>query len=847
MPFIGRARERDLARDVVNGTADNALAFVGGRGIGKSRLLSRIAKDHHGVLLRVSSTDRDDPWSTISALCDLLGPGGTQELDAIIGRVASGRQRDVAIADAVNAHRGDLEQLILIDDADTMDGDSARVIRLALQRAQGRPLRLIVTLRSSPAETSPWSGLRTHRLEPFDSHESAQLAAQALPTSTEPGILRLIGMFAGGNPAVATSVRPSERERVGLSALTLPLRCDSDILPELRTPVPPEGIALMIALSPYSSAAALAAHSPDARAEMDRLLDLGILESARDRICFADPLTRTFVASAAHADQRRRAHTDAARLHAAADPTVALWHTSFLSVSDSLVRELLRAATELTASGDVTAAVEFAERAFRIEVQPLDTVDSAIALCDALLLAGEYALAGLCLTRMRSGGTSARARVHIARLTANLAQARGERIPLDDIESVLALHREDEPAPCLELMTALATLALERFDLDAVHGWMRRAAELERSSDATLLQRILDHAAITFGPVSDRRVHFGPALDLDALEQSSLAGYSPSELSAVASVAILTEHYRLARLASAALFSHDTAPPPHIAEHVRRMIVVGIARSGELELLPDAAREWRSVAVPEPVDHAPRAYANAVIAAALEDPADEAATQQIEHARIRAQHQRADALLTHSRVLTGSWALARDEPAEAVEWLSPVEATRLPGSDPALLRVQPDLIEALWLTGARAQAHDVRVRFESELAEQPSRWGSLAYHRVASVCAPDDAVEAAFANVFERAALGDMDSRRRLEAAYERRRNLVSTPTTTALESALALLDAQEVAVARLVQKGLRNHEVASTLFISQRTVELRLTRIYRKLSLGSRAHLVALMSGGAP
>ena len=48
--------------------------------------------------------------------------------------------------------------------------------------------------------------------------------------------------------------------------------------------------------------------------------------------------------------------------------------------------------------------------------------------------------------------------------------------------------------------------------------------------------------------------------------------------------------------------------------------------------------------------------------------------------------------------------------------------------------------------------------------------------------------------------------------------------------------------VAGLVAQGQTNREVAGTLFMSVKTVETNLTRIYRKLGLSSRRQLAARM-----
>src|SRR5699024_2070561 len=60
----------------------------------------------------------------------------------------------------------------------------------------------------------------------------------------------------------------------------------------------------------------------------------------------------------------------------------------------------------------------------------------------------------------------------------------------------------------------------------------------------------------------------------------------------------------------------------------------------------------------------------------------------------------------------------------------------------------------------------------------------------------------------------------------------------------LGELSDEERKVAELVRMGLKNREIAERIFVSLRTVELRLTAVYRKLDVGSRTELVSRLAG---
>ena len=166
------------------------------------------------------------------------------------------------------------------------------------------------------------------------------------------------------------------------------------------------------------------------------------------------------------------------------------------------------------------------------------------------------------------------------------------------------------------------------------------------------------------------------------------------------------------------------------------------------------------------------------------------------------------------------------------------------------MRADADLVEALWLSGHRADARRILVRLEAASVRTPRRWTTLAVARSRAVCRSDRDGAAAFR---EAEAIWRTDDppieRLRLRAARERclpttgRPVLQATPRPTDRGRSLT---PQERDVVALVGQGLRNRDIAAALFISLRTVELRLTGIYRKLGVTSRVHLVALLHGAS-
>jgi len=226
--------------------------------------------------------------------------------------------------------------------------------------------------------------------------------------------------------------------------------------------------------------------------------------------------------------------------------------------------------------------------------------------------------------------------------------------------------------------------------------------------------------------------------------------------------------------------------------------------------------------------------------------------------------------------------LGLSRPLAAIEKLVPVAdlAERHGVREPGFLRYAPDLIEAY----ARAGEREAAMRELAKLAELAGaldrRWALAAVARLHGLLGTDDDLDEHFGaalelhegagSPFERArtellygerlrrAKRRVDAREHLRSAVELFDGLGAAPWSEQARRELRAsgesiprrdptapekLTPQELQIALQVAEGRTNRDVAAALFLSPKTVEFHLTRVYRKLSIHSRAELVRLFS----
>jgi DNA-binding NarL/FixJ family response regulator len=228
----------------------------------------------------------------------------------------------------------------------------------------------------------------------------------------------------------------------------------------------------------------------------------------------------------------------------------------------------------------------------------------------------------------------------------------------------------------------------------------------------------------------------------------------------------------------------------------------------------------------------------------------------------------------------GIAANARERFADAATHLRALDRAKREAGirDPRLCAHASELIEALIGAGRLDEASDVLARFEDEASSSKSQWSLAASARCRALVLsasgrPDDALDAAQRSLslfvglpmpFERArtlfVIGQIRRRRRekrlarqalTEAlatfvdlgtavwAHRARAELARIP----LRLAGADLTPTEERIAHLAVEGLTNREIADRTFLSPKTVEVNLTRVYRKLGVRSRAALAGRLT----
>jgi DNA-binding CsgD family transcriptional regulator/tetratricopeptide (TPR) repeat protein len=899
--LTGRGYERgvfDRLVGAVRAGQSRALVVRGEPGVGKTALLDYLAGQASGCQLVRAAGVQSEMELAFAGLYQLLAPmldhldrlpvPQREALRTAFGLSPGSAPDRFLVGLAVLSLLSDVAEVrplvCLVDDEQWLDRVSAQVLAFVARRLDAEAVGIVFATRFASDELAALPELLVEGLREADARtvldsvltgpldalvrdrivaetRGNPLALLELPRGLTPA--ELAGGFAlpGGAPV---SGRIEETFRLRLAALPADTR---RLL--LVAAADPVGDPVVVWRAAEQLRIAAVAATPATAA--------GLIEFGA-RVVFRHPLVRSAAYRSASAEDRRDAHRALAEVtDPVIDPDRRAWHRAHAAPGpdEDVAEELERSASRAQARGGLAAAAAFLERAALLTPEPdrraqrllaaagaksgAGALDAALGLLvgveagplDALRIAEVERLRGQMALVQRRGGDAARLLLGAARRLESLNAASAREAHLEALEAAIWAGDLDNPGGLLEAAEAalaappgpdppravdvlLEALALRiTKDYAAAAPSLTRALEVVLASSAAdddvgrwrILERVLiglelwdagsSHAVATheaqLASVTGAPLYLRLALNMLATSDV-LAG----ELTAAALV-IEEDH----------LIGEVTGVPP--IAYAEMMLAAWRGQEGHAsELIAATVREATAGGVGRLVTFA--GYANSVLNNGLGryDAARDAAWEAFERDELGygpfvVLELGEAASRTGDRALVGA----------ALEWLS--ERSRLTPTDwllgvASVLRAtqsEGDVAEGLYrdsiarLGRAGVRAHLARAHLLY------GEWLRRANRRV------DARVELSTAL--------DMLDAMGMEAFSARaKRELLATGGTVRKRTVDSRdeLTAQEAQIARLARDGLTNPEIATRLFISPRTVQYHLGKVFAKLDINSRSQL---------
>jgi DNA-binding CsgD family transcriptional regulator len=907
-PLLGRAAEcaalERMLRNVRGGQS-GVLVIRGEAGMGKTALLREcvsLAAGFHVVRLTIVEAEMELPFAAVHQLCapildglDALPQPQRDALSVALG-VASGSPPDrflvaVSVLSLLAAAAEDRPVLCVIDDAQWLDSASAQVLGFVARRLLAESVVIVFAVRE-PVGRVELEGLPELALGGLDEEVARRLLATAVPGRLDDRVRdRIIGETRG-NPLALLELSRGKSEPQLAGGFGVP--GDTDLRGHLEDqylrrvralPAATQRLLLLAAAEPAGDAPLLwraARRLGVSASDLAPAQDAELLQVGAD-VRFRHPLVRSAVYRSASPERRRRVH---GALAEASDPEVdadrRAWHRALAAVGEDedLAAELERSAQRAQMRGGFAAAATLLERATDLTPDPRRRAQRALGAAEAKHLSGDARAAPRLLGQAEAGPLEEleRARVQILRGRAAFGSSRGADAPPLLLAAARGLEPLDPMAARDTYLDALsAALFVGRLSgatgvLEVARAARAAPAHSARPQDLLLdgLAALITDGYVAGGPLVQRAVaafRNGEMPVPDAIRWLWLATHAAHDVWDDEGWQVLCErHVALARQ-SGALAVLPIALSARVGLHLfAGELSQAASLNDELAAVTDAMGAgfppYAGIALAafrgREDDAAPLI---AAVRAQVRSRGDGMGLTLIEHAtavlynglgRYRdacaaaqrgAEHPRELGFSAWSLVQLVEAAVRSDQPAlahDAIERL--VQTTRPSGGDWALgvearsraLVSEGDGAEALYReaidrlgrTRLRAEHARAHLVYGEWLRRHNRRVDSREHLRTAHNMFADMGMEA-FAERGRRELLATGETVRRRQG--EHRDEL--TP--------------QEDQIARLAGDGLTNTEIGGQLFLSPRTVEWHLRKVFGKLGINGRTELNTALSYG--
>jgi DNA-binding CsgD family transcriptional regulator len=447
-----------------------ALVLQGEAGIGKTELLHYCARQAAGCRVRhiaVVESEVEMPFAAVHQLCrpllaDLgaLSPPQQQALRIAFG-LAAGDAPDrfvvgLAVLGLLAEAAAKRPLVCLVDDAQWLDEPSRQVLAFVGRRLLAEAVLLVFAVREAGHDHLVAS-LPSVTLTGLSEDEACALLAAAVPSQLDEQVRDRMVTESGGNPRRLLELPRGMRAAELAGGFGAPdpdrsfARLEEHYAQRLRALPEPTRQLLLLAAADCTGDATLlwraalttgVPRSAAAAAESAHLLHIG------SRVGFRDPLVRSAAYAAASADDRRTAHAAlAAATDAEMDPERHVWHLAAAATGpdESVALQLEQAADAAQARAGVAAAAAFLQRSVELTAGPEQRAERALAAARAHVEAGSFEAARALLAEARALATSDLQRARIERLRGMVQFASNSRAeaPLVLVQAARALEPLD--------------------------------------------------------------------------------------------------------------------------------------------------------------------------------------------------------------------------------------------------------------------------------------------------------------------------------------------------------------------------------------------------------------------
>ena len=469
--FRDRTSERDALDRLVESALSGRSAVLvirGEAGAGKTALLQYAVRRASGCRVAEIAgveAERELPFSGLHQLCapmlaqlDALPEHQAAALRVALG-LAAGEAPDrflVALAalGLLSASAEDTPLVCLVDDVQWLDRATQQVLGFVARRLLAEPVAMVFALRE-PSPVTELAGLPELAIGGLRDEDARALLAGVVAGPLDERVRDRIVAETRGNPLALLELPRgmSPAELGGGLALpdagSLPRRLEQDYVRRLQVlPEDTRRLVLLAAADPVGDATLLwraaRALGIDVRAAAPAAED--DLMEVRSRVRFRHPLVRSAVYRAASDADRRAAHGALeAATDAAADPDRRAWHRAQAAVApaDDVAQELVERAASALARGGIAASAAFLQRACALTGDPVQQASRALDAARATFAAGDADGAESLLVTADAGPLDALARAQVERLRAQITfdRHRGRDAP----PALLSAARHLEP------------------------------------------------------------------------------------------------------------------------------------------------------------------------------------------------------------------------------------------------------------------------------------------------------------------------------------------------------------------------------------------------------------------